>query len=470
MRAKIVLLLMSTWWVACDMAVGIQEYDVKIKNATIVDVINGDLIKDKIVLVSPDGIITLAKAGTFANALHEIDASGKFLMPALWDMHVHFRGGEELIEENKKLLPMYIAHGVTTVRDAGGDLTKSIFKWRSAIDKKELTGPYIFTSGPKIDGPNARWAGSLEVNDEKQVDKALDSLESLKVDFVKLYDSRLSKEMYLYLLEQCRERGLKVSGHMPFTVMLQDAIDRNVTSVEHLYYVLKGCSSREFEITEKIRSGELGFWGSMAQLIESYDDSIATVRMKNMREANVFVVPTLHIGNILSYLDVNNHESDEYLKFIGPGIRETYQGRIQGANSADSAAIENRHNLHQTFRRLAAKLESEGVKLLAGSDGGAFNSYVYPGLSIHKELEIMVESGMKPLDALQTATINGPSFFGKDMLDATISTGSTSDLLLLDANPLEEITNTTKISGLVLDGSYLEKSELEELLKSIENK
>ncbi|MGB3467040.1 MAG: amidohydrolase family protein [Cyclobacteriaceae bacterium] len=462
MRIAVSIFLACALLWSCQPEKQPQTYEIAIHNATIIDIQTGKLSRDRHILIDATGKISLSEK--VLPAVNTIDASGKFAMPALWDMHAHFRGGEKLIEENKKLLPLYVGNGVTTVRDAGGDLTEQIFQWRTEIKAKKLTGPYLYTSGPKIDGPGARWAGSLEVSTKGQADLALDSLEALKVDFVKLYDSKLSAELYLYLLEACNERGMKVSGHMPFTVMLQDAIDRKVTSIEHLYYVLKGCSLREAEITEKIRNGELSFWGSMEELMESYSDSLADIRMKNMKATEVFVVPTLHIGKVLSYLDQEDHTDDPALSLIGSGIRKTYEGRINSASRADEKAIKRRHLLHQAFRKLAVKLQQSGVKLLAGSDAGAYNSYVYPGFSLHDELQLMVESGIEPLAALQTATLNAAAYFGLDSKNVLIGEGSKTDILLLDENPLEDISNTQAIHGLIIDGQYLDKTALNKLL------
>ncbi len=460
------LVIITSFFLACTQkpTSDALEYDFSIKGASIIDVETGEIKPNQTILVNADGRILIPSKEMPWTSRQKIEGKGKFIIPALWDMHVHFRGGEELIGENKALLSQYIAYGVTTVRDAGGDLTSSIRQWEKEIESGNLVGPKIFTSGPKIDGPEARWAGSLEVSNEAEIDQALDSLESLKVDYIKLYDSKLSGEMYLTILEKAEKRGLKVSGHMPFTVMLQDAIDRKVTSIEHLYYVLKGCSSKEKEITEKIRKGELGFWASMAQLIESFDEEVAKERFTSMAQNGVFVVPTLHIGNVLSYLDQVDHSNDPNLSLIGQGIQETYQGRIKSAMGASKEAIENRHNLHQKFRTLIPKLQKAGVKLLAGSDGGAYNSYVYPGYSLHQELAIMVESGLTPLEALQTATLNGTEFFDLSADLIKVKNGSTTDLLILTGNPLENIKNTQAIDGLILNGKYLSKGDLQKLL------
>ena len=112
-----------------------------------------------------------------------INAKGKYILPGFWDNHVHFRGGNDLISNNKNFLKVFLANGITTVRDAGGDLTPNVMQWRKGISEGTLTGPDIYTSGPKIDGPGATWAGSLEVENEQDIEKALDSLTNLKTDF-----------------------------------------------------------------------------------------------------------------------------------------------------------------------------------------------------------------------------------------------------------------------------------------------
>ena len=166
-----------------------------------------------------------------------------------------------------------MANGITTVRDAGGDLTSSVLKWRKAIENKKLVGPRIFTSGPKIDGPKGTWAGSLEVETDEDIITALDSLQAIPSDFVKIYDSRISGENYLKVIQESEKRGLITSGHMPFTVELDATIDAGIDAVEHLYYIMKGCSSNEKEITQKLIDKEIGFWDAMPLLQSSYTDS-----------------------------------------------------------------------------------------------------------------------------------------------------------------------------------------------------
>ncbi|GAB5527120.1 MAG: amidohydrolase family protein [Roseivirga sp.] len=446
-----------------------EELDILINNTRIVDVKTGRISIDQSIGIRNDTIIFIGDseaAGSYS-AAQSIDATGKYVIPGLWDMHVHFRGGESLIAENKNLLPLFVANGITGVREAGGDMTSEIFKWRAEIQNGQLTGPAIFTSGPKLDGPRATWAGSIPVTTQEDVVQAVDSLENMGIDFIKIYDSRISREAYLWIIEEAERRGITTSGHMPFTVMLSEAVNAGLGSVEHLYYILKGSSAEEYAVTQDNINGKAGFWGSMDRLIATYDESVAQQTSQSLKDHDVYVVPTMHIGNTLSYLDTDNHEQDEYLQYIGPGIIKTYEGRVRGAMRASPAAVERRHALNTTFRGLVPKLNEAGVTLLAGSDTGASNSYVYQGISLHQEMAALVATGISPLEALKAATISGARFLKVDSYYGSIEEGKSGDLLLLDANPLEDISNTQKIFTLVLDSKVYGKDALDQMLESV---
>lgn len=445
-------------------------YDVAIKNVNIIDLESGQIDTSNVYL----------KDGQFARidptdensnyqATQTIDGSGKYALPGFWDNHVHFRGGDSLIEANKSFLNLFIANGITTVRDAGGDLTSSVMEWKTAIANKKLIGPSIFTSGPKIDGPGATWPGSLEVENDEDVSNALDSLQSIPVDFVKLYDSRISGDNYLKTIQEAERRNLITSGHMPFTVELDATIDAGIDAVEHLYYIMKGCASNEKEITEQLIKKEIGFWDAMPLLQSSYSDTTAMETFMKLKQNNVFVVPTLHIGGTLSYLDEVDHSIDSYLKFMSPGILKTYQGRIDRVKDATEKQVKDRKDLDQFFGQLAYKLNENGVSLLAGSDSGAYNSYTYPGISLHKELEAMVAIGMSPLEALRTSAYNGAKFLKKSDEFGTISKGKIADVVLLNSNPLENIKHTKDIYMVITNATVYTETSLENLLKPIAN-
>lgn len=427
-----------------------MTYDLVIANGNLIDIVSGSIEKQTI-FVNDGRIVKLSNSDEKTSFKSDIilDATDKYIVPGFWDNHVHFRGGDSLIEANKDFLKLFIMNGITTVRDAGGDLTSSVLDWKEQIENKELVGPTIFSAGPKIDGKNATWAGSLVVEKEEDIAVALDLLEALNVDFVKLYDSRISGDLYLKTIQEASKREMITSGHMPFTVTLNETLDSGIGAIEHLYYVLKGCSSNESEITEAIKNGEYGFWASMEKLIATYQDSTAQNTFKALKEHNAFVVPTLHIGNVLSYLDEDNHENDTYLKLMQPGLVKTYQGRIRSSLNSSEEARQNRKNLNSFFKSLAKSLSDADVKLLAGSDSGAFNSYTYPGISLHKEMETMASIGISNLKTLQNSAYNGAQFLKKESDYGTIEVGKISDLVMLNSNPLKDIKSTRDINFVI---------------------
>ena len=433
-------------------------YDVSILDVKRIDMETG-LIDNVSIYINQDRIALIQNTHSKEfEAKETIDVKGAYAIPGLWDNHIHFRGGASLLKDNEMFLEQFINNGITSVRDAGGDLTPFIKIWQTEISKNERVGPTIFTSGPKIDGKNPTWQGSLEVESEAELDQALDSLEKLKVDFVKLYDSKLHGNLFLSALKKSKTRGLIASGHMPFSVTLNQALDAGMNGVEHLYYILKGSSKDELEITKQFQSGTLGFWQAMPLLINSYNDTTANRLFNKMKKQEVFVIPTLHIGNTLSYLDEIDHSSDEYLNLLSTRFKSTYERRIKSALNSTPETRANRKNLDTFFRKLTLKLHESGVQLMAGSDAGAYNAYVYPGPSLHKELESLVAVGLSPLEALKTSVINGPKWLGVEEDYGAIGIGKKADILLLKKNPLINIKNTTSIQAVIKNGRYIKKN------------
>lgn len=443
-----------------------EQFDIVIRNGNTINLETGKVALQDI-YISDGRIIKILNSDQkiVFESDQIIDAFGKFILPGFWDNHVHFRGGDSLISANKNFLNLFIANGITTVRDAGGDLTPSVLDWRKAIAEGNLVGPTIFTSGPKIDGSGGTWAGSLEINDEADIKKALDSLEGIPTDFVKLYDSKISGELYLKTIVEAEKRNLITSGHMPFTVRLDEAIDSGIDAIEHMYYIMKGCASNEKEITEKLNNKEIGFWDAMPLLLQNYQDSVAKKTFLKLKEHHVYVVPTLHIGKTLSYLDKVDHSSDTYLKYMSKGIIKTYAGRINRSKNSSEEVIADRKALDVFFGQLTKSLNDAGVGLLAGSDSGAYNSYTYPGISLHMELEQLVASGISPLDAIRTSAYNGSKFLKQDVDYGSISVGKIADLVLLNANPLENIKNTKNIHTVIQQSKVYNSTKLDSLLK-----
>ncbi|WP_035565864.1 amidohydrolase family protein [Hymenobacter sp. IS2118] len=453
----------------------LEIYDVVINHVTVVDVVTGQLRPNQVVTVSRGKIVGVEPADRDSYAAKQyVNGNGRYLIPGLWDMHVHFRGGDSLIAANRKSLTLFLAHGVTTVRDAGGDLTPSVFQWRQDMNAGKLAGPRIFTSGPKIDGPGGYWPGSLAVETPAQIRQAVDSLKRLGVDYVKIYDSKISGPAFLNTISEAQKRGLKTTGHMPYSVTLADAVRRGLDATEHLYYVFKAASSKEDSLTALVRSSlstpkPLGLFAVLPAVYDTYSPEAADRIFKLMAKRKTAVVPTLFIGKTLSELAENDHAQDTLRAYIDPKIQATYQRRLAGARQQSPAAQAFSRKLEAKFYTLVPLMQAAGVSILAGSDSGPFNSFIYPGASLQDELQQLVVAGLTPLQALQAATINGAKFMGVASSTGTIAPGKDADLLLLTANPLENIANIKQIDAVVSRGKAYPTAALKNMMRAVKN-
>ena len=444
-----------------------QTADVLIRHATVVDVEHARTIPDQAVATKGERIVAVGKDADIEaawTARHQIEAKGRYLIPGLWDMHVHFGGGPALVDENKALLPLYIAYGITTIRDCSGDLPYDVLKWRGEIADGKLFGPTLFSSGPKIEGIKPVWKGTLETGSEADVDAAVAKLVALKVDFVKITDSTLKPDLFLYAVRKARAAGLRASGHIPMADTVEQAVDAGLSSIEHLDYAYKAGVKDEARIAADFDAGRITRAEAQAELDKGFDPQTAMKAYRNLREHNVFVTPTLSVERTLAYLDSDDHSKDSFLAYIGPGIRKTYQWRIDRAAKATPEQIEARHLEYQHTAAVLPMLEKAGVTIMAGTDAGFLNSFDYPALALHQELALYVKTGLTPAEALASATRAGPAWFG--LLDryGSVETGKQADLVLLNRNPLTDITATQSIDTVIVRGTVEDRAALDRLL------
>lgn len=445
-----------------------EKVDLLIRNATVVDVAHGKLVPRQAIAVSGDTIRAVGpdkRLGGQFTAATQVDAASKFVMPGLWDMHMHFGGGQELIGENKALLPVYVAYGVTTIRDCAADLSASVLQWRDEVAKGELLGPRIFTSGPKLEGYKPIWKGTLEVGTPAEVDAALDKLQAMKVDFVKITDNTLKPDIFLYAVKEAKRRGLRTSAHTPYALTIEQAVDAGLNSIEHIDYLIKAGSPREKELDASYAAGKITYSQASDAFVDSIDPAYARREYQRLAKKGVFVTPTLNMIRILAYLDREDHSKDPALAYIGPGLRKTYDWRIERAAKATPAQVAARHKEYELSKRVLPMLVAAGIPILAGTDAGYLNSFNYPGKSLHDELERYVEAGLTPQQALVTATITGPAFLGHSNRYGALAAGKAADILILDANPLQDIKATRAVRGVVLHGKWLDRAALDALLK-----
>jgi len=379
-------------------------------------------------------------------------------------MHVHFGGGRELIGENKALLPLYVANGVTSVRDCAADISDSVIQWRSEVAAGALLGPTIYTSGPKLEGYKPLWKGTIEVGTPAEVDAALDRLQRMKVDFVKITDNTLKPEIFEYAVKAAKFRGLKTSAHTPYAITIEQAAKDGLGSVEHLDYLIKAGSPQEAAIGGDYVAGKLTYGEASDRFVETFDPGYAKGEYARLKKLGIYVTPTLNMSRILAYLDREDHQSDPALALIGPGLRKTYEWRVERAAKSTPAQVGARHREYELSVKVLPMLRDAGIPILAGTDAGYLNSFNYPGQGLHDELQRYVEAGLTPREALASATITGPAFLGHSGRYGAIAQGKAADVLILDANPLMDINATRSIRGVVLHGKWLDRAALDGLL------
>ena len=461
------LLAALTLSVAASGAHAAEQADLLIRGAGIVDVAHGRVLLHQSVAVRGNNIVAVGPDHSIArrfDARQSVDASGKFVMPGLWDMHVHFGGGQELIGENKALLPVYVAYGVTAVRDCAADISTSVIEWREEVAKGSLLGPTIFTSGPKLEGYKPIWKGTLEVGTPAEVNAALDKLQAMKVDFVKITDNTLKPDIFLYALKEAKRRGMRTSAHTPYALTIEQAVDTGLNSIEHIDYLIKAGSPREKQVGALYAAGKISYGDATNAFVDSFDPAYAIHQYRALAAKGVFVTPTLNMGRILANLDREDHSKDPGLAYIGPGLRKTYDWRIERAAKATPEQVAARHKEYDLSARVLPMLVEAGIPILAGTDAGYLNSFNYPGEGLHEELERYVEAGLTPQQALASAILTGPRFLGHSDRYGSVTAGKAADLLVLDANPLKSVAATRRINAVVLHGRLLDRAALDKLL------
>ncbi len=453
-------------FMACTTSAQKQDGAFLLYNATIVQVDNGHLLHNMAVLIDGRVIKTVGKYSQLQreapNAIR-IDCKAKFLIPGLWDMHVHLEGAD-LVEDNKALLPVFLAYGITTIRDCASDLGEQVLAWRKEIQEGKLIGPTIYTAGRKLEGKNSIWKGDLEIENEVELKQMLDLLDSYKVDFVKITENTLGGDLFLKSVQAAKTRGYRVSGHVPIDLTIEELVKAGYTSVEHASYLLR-LGSNESEIVNDLRSGKITRAEAESKYAAGFDQEVALRRYSDMGKAGLFVCPTLIGGRQLAYLDETDHSTDAFQNYLTKKFTANYQWRI-GRMAGDTPEQRMQRKERYAFlRKQLPLIQKSGITIIAGSDAAALNTFVYPAESLIQELEIFQESGMAPLQILQSATINGATYFGIQNKTATIAAGKDADLVLLDKNPLENINVVRTVHSVFAQGIYYNRERLDALLR-----
>ena len=442
-----------------------QESPLVIIHVTVIDGTGAKAALDQTVVIKGHRIAAMGKAGEvfIPKGASVVDATGKFLIPGLWDMHVH------TLEEGrpKEFFPLLIANGVTGVRDMGSPMSdlQAVTMLRNQIDGGEIMGPNTVAGGPLLDGPNPMFPKlSIAVSNETEARQAVRELQSGGVDFIKVY-SLLPRDAYFAIADEARLRHIPFAGHVPESVSALEASESGQRSIEHLSGVRLACSTNEAELRQVLLEARAKSDASLlyrvlrhvyAKSKESYSKEKAKALFSRFVANDTWQVPTLVVARFLAQMERNSKKDPR------PALARKRLGNDPWVEYCTADQFESVSKSTQNALDLVNAMKRAGVKFMAGTD--APNPLVVPGRSLHDELELLVQAGFTPLEALQSATRNPAEYLGRLDTLGTVEKGKIADLVLLEANPLEDIGNSRKIWAVIVNGRILLRPELDEML------
>jgi imidazolonepropionase-like amidohydrolase len=442
---------------------------IAITHVSVIDLTDGQIRPDYTVLVSGNrvGYVGPSASATIPRDAKIIDGRGKFLIPGLWDMHVHafvwvfseFAG------------PLMIANGVTGARDMGWHVDTTL-RWRADIAAGREVGPRL-VAGVRIDGAVNKVKFVAHVVTEEDGVRAVDTLAhkndgSRRADFLQVYSS-IPRAAYFGLVREAKKVGVPFAGLVPYSVSMVEASDAGQRSMEHEDDLMRACTSRDsllrarFADTSVVARDPFVVIKAQAQLVQaSYDPAKCKSVIGTLARNHTWVTPTLAVYQPYVHAFDSAATHPEWSKYVPGLIQGGWIHRASTIKPADSIAMRSYFSFDRT-----RELKQAGVKLLAGTDMP--QAFVYPGFSLHQELELLVRSGLTPLEALRTATYNPAEFLGALDSLGTVAQGKVADLLLLDANPLDDIRNTRRIAVVIANGRVFDQAARAQLLKDVKS-
>lgn len=439
-------------------------------HVTVIDMTGAPPKKDMTVVITDERISAIGRTGRVRvpGSARVIDATGQFLIPGLWDMHAHFT-------ETERTFPMFIANGVLGVRNTGGN-AEELSRWREAVASGRLVGPRIIFCGPIVDGREPAAHGpSISVATPAEGRQVAQKLKQQNADFIKVYD-KLSRDTYFTILDEAKKLRIPVVGHVPLSVTTIEASDAGQKSIEHLGSILEGSSEAETELRNwkeaQVRDGDYSaiprsIAARGSRMLDTYSEKKARQVFAHLVKNQTWQVPTLVTKRSLALIDEIVRVNDERLKYIPESSKKRWDPKENFLlRYRTPEYIDYNWRLFQKELQLVGAMQRAGVPFLTGTDLSI--PYVFAGFSLHDELSLLVETGFTPMEALQAATRNPAIYLGELSSHGTVERGKLANLILLEANPLENIRNSRQIAGVVLKGRYFPKQELEQMLEAAE--
>lgn len=395
--------------------------------------------------------VTKHKNGIAPKDAFTIDLGGRFVIPGLWDMHVH--------QFNAGYLPFHLLNGVTGIRHMGG--IPAHHQWREDLRAGQLTGPRMVLASSIIDGPQPLRPGSIAVHDVESARHAVIESLAAGADFLKIYNL-IPKDAFVALVDEAHRQHIPYAGHLPLVSTLAEAASQGQASVEHLEGLLIAGARDADRLQSEITRLAVDSLAEMQQVQDRVVQAAGqqeTARAEDicaeLAAQGIWSTPTLAVLHASATAGTEDFPLGNLLGYIEPHLRPIWE-QVTNAEIPHSQQ-EQQRTLFEAQLAAVARLHRHGVGLLAGTD-----TFV-PGFSLHDELELLVRAGLSPREALTAATYNPAAFFGVTDTFGTVKPGRVADVVVLNSDPLEDIANTRDIWGVMLAGRYYDELTLASL-------
>jgi imidazolonepropionase-like amidohydrolase len=423
-------------------------------HVTVIDTVTGRTRPNSTVVIRGNRIVSVGRSLHPQAPARTVDAHGEYLIPGLWDMHTHVYFDNTAADGTDLVLPLFLANGITGVRDMGSQLDP-VLQARDQIAAHHLFGPRMVVSGPMLDGPKSQYKAAIAITTPEDGRKAVDMLKSRGVDFIKV-QSGVPRDAYFAIADEAKKLGIPFEGHVPDAIRASEAIAAGQLTFEHLIGIFEASSPDE----DQYLAGKK----TVGMFLESYDPVREAAIIKLLSAHHVWQCPTLYWERGQWLVDAIDYTKDPDLAYAAHSwvAKQWPVSQASILKSLDTDPLPIRQKFVDHELDIVRKLHAANVPFLAGTDTPA-GVDVIPGISLHLELQRFVAAGFTPLEALQTATLNPAIFYNRRSDFGAVETGQIADLVLLQANPLENIANTRKVAAVIADGHYLSKQDLDEL-------
>lgn len=426
--------------------------DVLIRNVHIVDADNKKILRNQDVVISGQKITLVENTKKDRAAKTVIDGTGKYLAPGLWDMHTHNWWQLHFSD-------LYIGNGVLGVRNMYTPMSM-IKPVKDSIQNNWIIGPHYVAAGRVIEGSEPEFPDWLVVDKIEKIKPALDTLQMEGSDFVKIYN-KVPREVYFELVKEAHKRGMRVEGHVPMEVSVLEASAAGQVSFEHLLGIPELCTSDTL-FKNKYKNN----WFAAVMNSDDYatmhlDESIAAKNLSLLRKNKSWVCPTLAVWHAYFNSDLP-FDTDPNIEKMPSDIKGYWMGELNKYRKKDTGYREKAKQKFLNLKNVVTLLYKNQVPMLVGTD--VINPFVYPGFSLHKELQLLKDCGIPDAEVFKMATVNAVQFLNLEKEFGAVKPGLNASMILLTANPLEDISNSQKIESVIVKGKLINRSQLDTMI------